>query len=278
MKRSIFAKAFAAACLVILASCGGNNTLTVMSYNIRNAKANDGDNSWEIRKDATTEMVKTLKPDVFGVQEAYPEQVSFITDQCPDYVSYGLGRDDGIAKGEHMSIFYNKKILKMEDHGTWWLSETPDSVSFGWDARCRRTATWARLADKRNGKKFYFVNTHLDHKGVQARINGLALIVDKIAGMNPEGYPMVLMGDFNVTPEDSCLFGLNKVMLSARETAVVSDDKPSFQGFGLFDPTIIDYIYYSGFPACDSFRVVDETFAGKPYISDHYPIISTLEY
>lgn len=262
-------------------SCNGRkgDELTVMSYNVRNAKANDGDNSWDLRKPATAAMLDEVNPDIFGVQEAYPNQVEFITECCPRYKSFGVGREDGVSEGEHMSIFYNTEAIEMVEGGTYWLSETPDEPSYGWDAKCKRTATWALMKDKDSGKQFYYVNTHLDHKGVEARIKGLALIVERIGEMNKEGLPMVLTGDFNVEPADSCLNDLNTIMLDARTTAVDSDETPSFQGFGNSSrQTVIDYIYYSGFAACKDFKVVNKTYAEKPYISDHYPIISTLVY
>lgn len=275
----IFA-AFLAA-LPLGSGCTGartGETLTVMSYNIRNSKAADGDNAWDERKAATPAMLDAVNPDIFGVQEAYPNQVSYITENCPRYVSFGVGRDDGVEKGEHMSIFYNSEALEMLDGGTYWLSETPDEPSKGWDAACRRTATWALLEDKDSGNKFYFVNTHLDHKGAEARRKGLALIVERIGAMNGEGYPMVLTGDFNVTPSDSALVDLDAMMKSARVTASVTDDRPSFNGFELYDPSVIDYIYYSGFSECTEFKVLTDCYADKPFISDHYPIVSTLVY
>ena len=264
--------------LLLLAACKPveRNTLTVMSYNIRYINDRDGDNSWANRCTATPAMLDALKPDIFGVQEAYLEQEQYIVEQCPRFAAYGVGRDDGVDKGERMSIFYNTEVLQMGDHGTWWLSETPEEPSYGWDARCRRTATWARMKDLRNGREFYFVNTHLDHVGDTARREGLKLVVNRIREMDST-IPMVLTGDFNVEPADSCLTVLEGLMLDARSTAEETDDTPSFNGFQ--EPLkVIDYIYYSGFKKAKSFRVVTETYEDKPFISDHYPIISKLKY
>lgn len=279
MKKIVFCAAIAA--LFSLVSCNKSSELKVMSYNVRLEHMGDGDNAWPNRKEATIEMLETIKPDVFGVQEALPQQVKYISEQAPLYKNVGVGRDDGVAKGEFMSIFWNTEVIEMIEWGTYWLSETPDEPSYGWDAACRRTATWALMKDKRNGKQFYFVNTHLDHKGVEARKNGLKMVLDRIAAMNPDGYPMVLTGDFNVTPDDECLVDLDKRMDSARKIAKVTDTKSSFNGWGKFTPEdsyLIDYIYVSGFKAVPQFRTITETFAGKPYISDHYPIMSVLEY
>lgn len=279
MKKIVFCAAIAA--LFSLVSCNKSSELKVMSYNVRLEHMGDGDNAWPNRKEATIEMLETIKPDVFGVQEALPQQVAYVSEQAPLYKNVGVGRDDGVAKGEFMSIFWNTEVIEMIEWGTYWLSETPDEPSYGWDAACRRTATWALMKDKRNGKQFYFVNTHLDHKGVEARKNGLKMVLDRIAAMNPDGYPMVLTGDFNITPDDECLVDLDKRMDSARKIAKVTDTKSSFNGWGKFTPEdsyLIDYIYVSGFKAVPQFRTITETFAGKPYISDHYPIMSVLEY
>jgi endonuclease/exonuclease/phosphatase family metal-dependent hydrolase len=159
--------------------------LKVMSYNIRMGVAKDGTNSWEYRYPATALMLQDQMPDVFGVQEAFEFQIRFIEDNFADYDSVGVGRDNGKSEGEFMSIFWNKKTVKMVKWGTFWLSETPEKPSLGWDAACKRTATWALMKDKNTGKMFYFVNTHLDHKGKEAKRKGLDLIVSRIDEINP---------------------------------------------------------------------------------------------
>lgn len=253
----------------------GPQKITVMSYNIRNAGANDGTNSWQYRCPATVYMLEEEKPDIFGVQEAFDHQVLFITENCRDYKAYGVGREDGRKKGEHMSIFYNTKRVSILKKGTFWLSETPDEPSDGWDAACRRTATWALFKEKKSGKKFYYVNTHLDHVGKEARREGLELIVDRIGDMNVEGYPVILTGDFNVTPDDPSLRGLNERMKCCRRHALTTDESPTFNAWGR-EARILDYIYYSGFRECPEFKVVNKRYAKIPFISDHFPIKATL--
>ena len=251
--------------------------LKVMSYNIRNGEADDGTNSWKYRWPATIAMLEEVKPDVFGVQEAYDYQVNLITEYARDYKSAGVGREDGKKDGEHMSIFWNKKTIKMIKWGTFWLSETPETPSKGWDAACYRTATWALMKDKKTGKKFYYVNTHLDHRGAEAQKNGLQLIVDRIASINPEGYPMVLTGDFNVRPDNPCLSDLDKMMTSTRKIAKKTDNKGTFNGWRKDrEGSVIDYIYVSGFSEVPVYETIMKEFAKKPFISDHYPIMSVL--
>ena len=220
-------------------------------------------------------MLQDKHPDIFGVQEAYDFQIDYITENLPEYASIGVGREDGKKSGEHMPIFYNTASIKMLKWDTFWLSETPEQPSLGWDAACRRTATWALL--EKEGHRFYYVNTHLDHVGKEAQKNGLALIVDRIADINPEGYPMVLTGDFNVTPDDPVLDDLETKMLSARDNAEETDHLGTFNGWGNSD-SVIDYIWYSGFASCDRFETVRTQYGNIPYISDHYPVHATLTF
>ena len=251
--------------------------LKVMSYNIRMGTAKDGTNSWEYRYPATAMMIQDQRPDVFGVQEAFDFQIRFIEDNFTDYDCVGVGRDNGKSEGEHMSIFWNKKTIKMIKWGTFWLSETPEKPSKGWDAACKRTATWALMKDKNTGKMFYFVNTHLDHRGSEARRQGLNLIVSRIDEINQKGYPMVLTGDFNMKPDDAALTGLEQRMQSARKIAPKTDNHATLNlwGKGKAD-MVIDYIYVSGFSACPEYHTITEKYGAWKYVSDHYPIYAKL--
>lgn len=256
---------------------GGDDSaaLKVMSYNIRLGDAKDGTNSWALRYPATAEMLEDQKPDVFGIQEALSYQIRFIEDNMRGYECVGVGREDGKNEGEHMSIFWNKKTVSLMKWGTFWLSETPDKPSMGWDAACKRTATWALMKDKKTGKKFYFVNTHLDHVGVEARRNGLQLIVDRIAELNKDGLPMVLTGDFNMTPDDKALEPLEGNMKSTRAVAVRTDSKGTYNGWGKASD-VIDYIYFSGFGSCPEYQTVTKRYSDRTFVSDHFPISAIL--
>lgn len=253
------------------------NELKVISYNIRNGEAKDGTNSWEYRYPASAMMIMDQKPDIFGLQEAYGYQVKYLREYCKGYKCVGVGREDGKHEGEHMSIFWNKKTVKKLKWGTFWLSETPQKPSMGWDAACKRTATWALMKSKKNGRKFFYVNTHLDHMGWEARKNGLALIVEKIKEMNPDSYPMVLTGDFNMTIDRPEFDDLKKIMKNAREEAVKTDHHATFNGWGSDTATgIIDYIWYIGFDSCPYYETITKPYMERTFISDHYPVTATL--
>lgn len=274
MIKKIFMLAAAMIMSLPLLQAQESEGLKVMSYNIRLGSAQDGTNSWALRYTATGKMLEDQKPDVFGVQEALEYQVRYIEEMC-GYESVGVGRENGKKEGEHMSIFWNKKTVSMLKWGTFWLSETPEKPSKGWDAECFRTATWALMKDKKTGKKFYFVNTHLDHKGTEAQKNGLKLIVDRIAEINPDGLPMVLTGDFNIEPKNPALKDLDARMQSTRKIAEKTDDHATYNGWGK-SSTMIDYIYVSGFSSCTEYQTVTKRYEDRKFISDHYPIFARL--
>ena len=277
MHKAIIRIMVAASILLPQFASAQSQELKVMSYNIRLSTDKDGTNAWKYRCPATLEMIKDQKPDVFGIQEALPDQVRFLEEWVDDYDYVGVGREDGKKEGEHMAIFWNKKTVKLMKWGTFWLSETPEKPSMGWDAACCRTATWALMKDKRTGERFYFVNTHLDHVGVEARKNGLKLIVERIAEINPEGYPMVLTGDFNMKPSAPELKDLDACMKSARKVALTTDSHQTFNDWGKAkSDMIIDYIYISGFSSCLEYQTVTKKYNDRKFISDHYPIFARL--
>ena len=112
MKRIILASIAAVSMMLLPQSAKAQaEELKVMSYNIRMDNSGDGENAWPNRKEATIEMLQDIKPDVFGVQEAFDHQVAYVTEQLPVYHNVGVGREDGKHDGEHMAIFWNWKVL-----------------------------------------------------------------------------------------------------------------------------------------------------------------------
>ena len=263
--------------LLLSALLAGAQSLTVISYNIRLGEAKDGTNSWPFRAAASRDMVMDQLPDIMGLQEAFLYQAAYLKEYCKGYKYVGVGREDGKKEGEIMAIFYRKETVKLLRWGTFWLSDTPKKPSKGWDAACKRTATWALMQHKASGKKFYYVNTHLDHVGKEARQKGLELIVERIAAMNPKGYPMILTGDFNMRPQRPEFEDLKKVMKDARVTARTTDTGYTFSGWKInpSSESVIDYVWYSGFSDCPEYHVVRKEY-GVPFVSDHFPIMATL--
>ena len=210
----------------------GAESIKLISYNLRNSHGKDGDNVWMKRRHATPEMIRREAPDVFGVQEGLIDQLHYIDAECPQYARVGVGRDDGAEKGEFMAVYYLRDRFELLDSGTFWLSETPDKVSRGWDGACNRTVTWVELKDRKSGKEFFYFNTHLDHKGKAAREEGVKLLIEKIHEIAGKKAPAIVGGDFN-TPVDSPIFKpLTFKWSPARAKAATTDHKGTFSRFG----------------------------------------------
>ena len=255
----------------------GENQVKVISFNMRTGGADNGtQNAWGARREGIPAMMAKENPTVMGVQEALSYQLTFVTENVPGYEYYGVGRDDGGSTGETMAIFYKTDVVELGDHGTFWLSETPDEVSYGWDAAYRRTATWAFFTVKATGKKFFYINTHLDSEGSEAREQSIRLICDKLAELNPDGYPSILTADFNSTTDDAIFDPLKMVMYDARTDAAVTDQFGTYNGWGT-TTSAIDHIFYSDFTPLEYHTIMDR-WNGVQYISDHYPISALLEF
>ncbi|MFA6402715.1 MAG: endonuclease/exonuclease/phosphatase family protein [Salinivirgaceae bacterium] len=252
--------------------------LTAITYNIRLDVASDGENAWMYRKDKVCGLLAFYEPDVIGVQEAVPSQMSYIDSSLTAYNFVGVGRDGGNI-GEYSAIFYKTNRFEVLEQSTFWLSETPDTVSFGWDAACRRICTYSLFKDKESGKKFWVFNLHLDHVGQEARINGVKLVVHKIKDLNSDNLPVILLGDFNATLESEPIQLVSQEFVDSREASgLVYGSNGTFNGFKFHEPAseCIDYIFTSrkGFKVL-KYAVLTDSY-NCHYPSDHFPVLVKL--
>jgi endonuclease/exonuclease/phosphatase family metal-dependent hydrolase len=169
--------------------------LDVMTFNLRYA-ASTPPGSWAERRPVLKALLNTERPDLIGTQEGLAPQLHDITaDLGGDYAYLGAGRDGG-DRGEHMAIFFDRTRLAPVRSGNFWLSATPEVPgSISWTVGHARMVTWALFADRRTGRRFYAVNTHLDNRSEDARRRGAQLITQRLAAFGPS--PIVLTGDFN---------------------------------------------------------------------------------
>ena len=278
MKRVFFVAAIMVAALSLSSCFAPENQIKVISYNIRlsglgHARGADGVHYWDNRRHATINMINDEKPTIFGLQEACSDQMDFLVENLPEYGSIGVGRDDGQRAGEFMSIFYRKDQVELLDGGTFWLSETPEKVSQGWDAACRRTCTWTRMRMKATGDEFIYLNTHLDHRGAKAQEESIKLIIERIKPYLDEELPIFLTADFNLSPDSPFIAPLREVMDDARDAADETDHRGTFNGWNeIKEPVIIDHIFLKNAEAY-SFKVLCDKNYGAPLISDHYPVV-----
>ena len=172
----------------------------VASYNVRHANASDEErgNGWNRRCPVICDQIAYESFDLIGMQEVLKSQFDDLSARLShDYGCIGVGRNDGKTAGEYAPILYRKDRFELLDSGCFWLSATPAEPSVGWDAKYPRICGWAQLQDRSSGKTLYFLNTHFDHVGVEARRESARMIVEWIRRHADRG-EAILVGDFNV--------------------------------------------------------------------------------
>jgi endonuclease/exonuclease/phosphatase family metal-dependent hydrolase len=255
-----------------------NERLKVSSFNIRFDNPGDNANRWDNRKQSIVLFLESENLDIIGMQEALVHQKDYLDDQLSAYESVGIGREDGVAAGEFAPIYYKKELFTLVDSGTFWLSETPQDPSIGWDAVLERICTYVYLRDNRNDRLIHFYNTHFDHVGSEARQNSARLIMDSIRSNSANEW-VILAGDLNTEPDSEPYNVILEGGLSDSYNARVRfGPVGTFNGFdpgGSFSRRI-DYVFLNGFSS-ESYFANDLTVNGN-FISDHFPVISLLEY
>ncbi|MBP9989704.1 MAG: endonuclease/exonuclease/phosphatase family protein [Ruminococcus sp.] len=252
--------------------------MKVMSFNV--LCWGDEAHDIEIRKEKVVAIIKKYHPDTFGLQEAHIEWMNCVREGLPEYDFVGVGREDGKEAGEFSPVFFLRDKYEVIDKGNFWLSETPEKPGKGWDAACVRICSYAVLKDKESGKTFTHFNTHLDHVGEIAQIEGAKIIAER--GMSYPEYPAFFTGDFNVLPESEPYNTvINSGYKDARNIAADSDDGYTFNAFDLKKDDcayhkIIDYIFVKDCKV-NSFKVITDKVDGQ-FASDHYPVIADIDF
>lgn len=254
--------------------------LKAMTYNLRYANENDGNNSWSNRKEELVALVNYYLPDFIGTQEGLQSQLDYIQANT-NYKYVGVGRDNGKTKGEYAAIFYNKQKLSLISQATFWLSTTPNVPSKGWDAALNRVCTYALFETKDSKKKFLVFNAHFDHIGVKAREESASLMLLKSKELNPKGYPVFITGDFNLTPESTPIQIFSKAMNDSYTHSLTKPYGPqgTFTGFTFkaVPNNRIDYIFTSANIQVMNYRTITD-FNEERFPSDHLPVVITAKF
>ena len=256
-------------------------SLTVASYNLRNANGSDsarGD-GWGQRYPVIAQIVQYHDFDIFGTQECFLHQLKDMKEALPGYDYIGVGRDDGKDKGEHSAIFYKSGRFDLLDKGNFWFSETPDVPGKGWDATCcNRICSWGKFRDKESGKVFYFFNSHYDHQGKVARRESSKLLIARIKQIAGTDATVFATGDFNAVPTDEPMVTLasDGLLLDSYDLS----EQPRYGTEGTYNSfktdsemmNRIDYIWVTKGTKVKKYAVLNDMQYGR-FPSDHFPVM-----
>ena len=253
---------------------------SIMSYNIRYDNAWDVENSWTIRKNKVRQLLIQYAPSIIGIQEGLLSQVQYLDSCLTDYNYVGVGREDGKEQGEFCAIYFDTTRYSVLNHSTFWLSETPDIISIGWDAALERICTYGLFKDRKTSEEFWVFNTHFDHMGTSAREQSSGMILKMIKKINRQSLPLILMGDFNSIPDSPPINKIKTDLSDALQISLEELQGPSgtFNGFNADLPIEkrIDYIFTGNFKVL-SYIHINDRLNNNRHISDHLPVMVKIQ-
>lgn len=259
-----------------------STTIKVCTFNLRVAVEADGINYFFNRTGRVFDTIRDHMPELIGFQEVSTAMKKWLCDALAPlgYTVAGCGRGKDYC-GEATVVAFKRDLFELIALETRWLSATPlvpGSRYAADQSSCPRIFTAATLKHHDSDELFIFLNTHLDHKGSEARKLGA---LDVIRYLSEKKLPVIITGDMNAKPgtpeiEAFTAYEINgKPIINA--TANVGG---TFHGFGKCPADSmpqIDYIF-TDLP-CDvtrSFALPDEPADGV-YISDHRPVCAFIE-
>ncbi|PCH99527.1 MAG: endonuclease/exonuclease/phosphatase [Flavobacteriaceae bacterium] len=251
----------------------------VMSFNIRYDSAHDKENRWEFRKMEIVDLIKYYQPDFLGVQEAMPNQAEFLAENLDLYNYIGHGRDGENTNSEGIPLFYNISKFELLTKEIFWLSETPEKASKGWDAAYKRIVVYGVFRNKTTKDTVHIFNCHFDHRGKVARVQSAKLLLESIRKKQLAAKKVIIMGDFNSLPSENPIEILNQQFEDSYKALNYPVYGPigTYNGFDVKSMLTkrIDYIFTKNIDV-ESYRSIDDKRKNNLWFSDHLPVFIKL--
>lgn len=244
------------------------------TYNVRNGRAPDLSSFWWTRRRALRDAIRSVDADVWGLQEAYGFQRTFVERKAlltGDWQAVGEGRNGGV-RGEQVPILTRRSMFEEIDSATRWFGPTPEVAGSQMPgASLPRIATMAKLVLVGGGVPLRIVNLHLDSESMDRRTASLHQLAEWLAARD-DFVATVVMGDFNGPMTDPGYSSLTDLGL---RSALPPDAGPTSNGFGmrLGLQRQIDHVFVSS--EIDVVAAEIDVTAG--HASDHYPVVVDLE-
>ncbi len=254
-------------------------SLDFMSFNIRQ-DTDSGVKAWANRKDALIASVIAYNPSVVCFQEVKKNQYQDIAAglASASYEVVWYGRQSG-DNPEGLAIAYKTDVWTKQSDRVFWLSDTPDVMSKGWDDAYYRICVNVLLEHKTSGQMLDVYTVHLGLTATSQK-NGMQLILDRAAENN---YPTYIAGDFNCTNTMDAYLITAEQYMDCQLAAPNTEYDDTFQSWGGNvgdgENDIIDFCFVSGQHfAPVNFDICQDKWGddNANYLSDHYAIITNV--
>lgn len=262
-------------------------TVRIATYNLWVTSTITDESSewhWKYRKNYLAESIAKSGYDIIGFQEMNStirsELPSLVYTMRKDLGWKWFGRDNQAGStGEAVGIAYNMERFSISDFKAYWISETPDVVSYGWDeTKYHRVVTTAIFTEKESGIKFRVTATHMPLAD-NARANGAKLIVERELARE-ESIPSFLLGDMNAHPDDPATATFGTCWKNCYDVIPIEEHvgpESTYNGHNLSKDLTkpesrIDYVYFRGAGVTPLNYKVDDTKYNGVWTSDHFPV------
>lgn len=249
--------------------------MRIMTCNVRTSRAWDESNNWEHRSGICIDVIESRRPDIICCQEAQREQLDDILARLGSEYEWHAAADEPGTRAPMNPLLFRKTAFERIAEGAFWLSETPHVAgSRSWDSHCTRYAAWLRLVERETDQEFAVFNTHLDHKGAEARMNQ-ARVLNEAALVYEADYPRLLTGDMNAGPGTPPIEAFRRAGWADAWELVHGKRSPggTYHGYKGEEQTAergpIDWIMTMGAIRPSAAEVVRDSHEGR-YPSDHY--------
>ncbi len=254
--------------------------MRVMTCNIRTSRASDGQNGWDLRKDACAAVIRSRRADVICFQEMTRLQHEDLVARLSGYSAVGTADEPGSIDPVD-SVYYRAEAFDLLSTGAYWLSRTPQVTgSRSWGSRCVRLATWVVLRERSGSAQWRIVNTHLDHISQRARV-AQARVIARDCRAWPDEYCQILTGDMNCDARNRAIGVLRRAGFRDTYKAVHDTADPGHTFHRFAGPAFesrtgkMDWVLVRGRARVAAAEVVQDAFEGR-YPSDHYFVTADL--
>lgn len=246
-----------------------------MSSNIRFDNPHDGHRAWDYRKELLYQSIIDFSPAILGTQEGREPQLRELETGISKYKLIDDHRP-WIEERMYPCLFIDESKIDVQDSGDIWLSETPDipgSKSF--ESAFPRLCTWIRGTYKETRKEILCANVHLDHVKDMTRYEQIQVLSQRIKKIMKENESLILMGDFNESPEGQVRAHLSQALPELYDPwlALQKSEESSHHTFKqpITEGARIDWILaHRNLEAFDIF--FDKIHKEGLYPSDHFPV------